>query len=222
MGHCPGAAGLHRQARLGTVEGLDLALLVNGEDDRVGRRIDIKTDDVLEFLCKLRVIRQLEGADAVRCKLVGFQDALHRPQAHPRRLGQHATGPMGRRAGRRPKRKVYHPPYGRGRQRLLSRLARLVTRQPRDAFRHEPGLPAPYHGLRLARAAHNLGSATTVGSGEDNIGAPHMFLRRAAVPDNRLKAAAIGGCHRHDNSCSHAESLNCFERFGNHLNESDH
>ena len=132
------------------------------------------------------------------------------------------TGPMGRRAGRRPKRKVYHPPYGRGRQRLLSRLARLVTRQPRDAFRHEPGLPAPYHRLRLARAAHNLGSATTVGSGEDNIGAPHMFLRRAAVPDNRLKAAAIGGCHRHDNSCSHAESLNCFERFGNHLNESDH
>src|SRR6201982_1097547 len=147
VGHCPGAAGLHRQARLGTVEGLDLALLVNGEDDRVGRRIDIKTDDVLEFLCKLRVIRQLEGAQPVRCRLLGVEDALHRPQAPPRRLGQHATGPMGRRAGRRPKRKVYHPPYGRGRQRVRFRPLRPCTRQPRDAFRHEPGLPAPYHGL---------------------------------------------------------------------------
>jgi len=26
----------------------------------------------------------------------------------------------------------------------------------------------------------------------------------------------------HDNSCSHDESLNCFGRFGNRLNESDH
>src|ERR1700756_5938215 len=48
VGHCPGAAGLHRQARLGAVEGLDLALLVNREDDRVGRGVDIKNDDVLE------------------------------------------------------------------------------------------------------------------------------------------------------------------------------
>ena len=29
-------------------------------------------------------------------------------------------------------------------------------------------------------------------------------------------------CNVHDNSCSHAESLNCFGRFGNRPNESDH
>ena len=35
VGHRPGAAGLHRQSRLGAVEGLDLALLVDRENDGV-------------------------------------------------------------------------------------------------------------------------------------------------------------------------------------------
>src|SRR6516162_2178113 len=47
-------------------------------------------------------------------------------------------------------------------------------------------------------------------------------LRRAAVRDDRLKSTAVYGRDVHDNACSHIESLNCFGRFGNRLNESDH
>jgi hypothetical protein len=50
----------------------------------------------------------------------------------------------------------------------------------------------------------------------------NVFLRRAAVRNNRLKAPAIRRRDVHNNSCSHAKSLNCFGRFGNHPNESDH
>ena len=46
MGHRPSAALLHRQTGLGAVERLDLALLINREDDGVGGRIDIETDDL--------------------------------------------------------------------------------------------------------------------------------------------------------------------------------
>jgi hypothetical protein len=53
-------------------------------------------------------------------------------------------------------------------------------------------------------------------------GAPHVFLRRAAVGDNRLKPTAIRSGDVHHNSCSHDESLNCFGRLGNGPNESDH
>ena len=60
MGHGPGAALLHRQAGLGAVERLDLALLIDREDDGMSRRIDIKADDVPELLGKFRVLRQLE------------------------------------------------------------------------------------------------------------------------------------------------------------------
>ena len=66
MGHRPSAALLHRQTGLGAVECLDLALLVNREDDGVGGRIDIEADDVLELLDKLRVLRQFERPDTVR------------------------------------------------------------------------------------------------------------------------------------------------------------
>jgi hypothetical protein len=49
-----------------------------------------------------------------------------------------------------------------------------------------------------------------------------MLLRRAAIGDNRLKSATVRSRDVYDNSCSHTESLNRFERFGNRPNESDH
>jgi hypothetical protein len=58
--------------RLGAVERLDLALLVDREDDRMGGWIDVEADDVFEFLGELRVVRQLERADAMRRELVGI------------------------------------------------------------------------------------------------------------------------------------------------------
>ena len=49
-----------------------------------------------------------------------------------------------------------------------------------------------------------------IGGGKDNVGAPHVFLRRAAVRNDRFKLAAIGSRDVDDNSCSHDQSLNCF------------
>jgi hypothetical protein len=49
VGHRVGAAGLHRQVRLGAVERLDLALLVDAEHDGVRGRIDIEPDDVAQL-----------------------------------------------------------------------------------------------------------------------------------------------------------------------------
>src|SRR5262245_63448962 len=80
MGHGAGAARFHRQSRLGAVERLDLAILVDREHDGMGGRIDIEADDVFEFLGKVRIVRQLEGADAMRRKLVGLKNALYRSQ----------------------------------------------------------------------------------------------------------------------------------------------
>ncbi len=48
--HRPALAGLDRQARLGAVEGLDLALFVDGDDDGVHGRLHVEADDVLDLL----------------------------------------------------------------------------------------------------------------------------------------------------------------------------
>ena len=42
MGHGAGAALLHRKARLGAVQRLDLALFIDGKNYGVGRRVDIE------------------------------------------------------------------------------------------------------------------------------------------------------------------------------------
>ena len=50
VGHGPGAALLQRQAGLGAVERLDLALLVDRQHDGVRRRIDVEPDDVAQLV----------------------------------------------------------------------------------------------------------------------------------------------------------------------------
>jgi hypothetical protein len=57
-----------------------------------------------------------------------------------------------------------------------------------------------------------------VGRGEDDLGAPDVFLRRAAVRNNRLKAAAI----RRRQFLLSCRELELLRRCGNRPNESDH
>ena len=95
MGHRRAAALLHRQAGLGAVERLDLALFVDRQHHRVRRRIDIEADDVAQLGDKLAIARQLELAHAVRLEPVGVPDPLHRADADPDLLGHHPGRPMG-------------------------------------------------------------------------------------------------------------------------------
>src|SRR5665213_3937380 len=81
MGPSAGATLLHRQPRLGPVERLDLALLIDREHDGMVGRIDVEPDDVLEFGRKARVIGQLEVAHAVWLQAMGAPDALNRADA---------------------------------------------------------------------------------------------------------------------------------------------
>ena len=220
--HRPGATFLHRQPRLGAVEGLDLALLIDREDHGVGGRIDVKTHHIPELLGKFRIVRQLEGLDAVRRELVCIKDALHRPQADPCRSCQHPSAPVSGFSRRWPGHEVDDLVNGRSRQRRLARFARLVAQEPIDTLGHEPRLPGPHHRLGLAGSAHDLSGAAPVRGRKDDLGTPNMLLRRAAIQDHRLKSTAIRSGDVDDNSCSHGESLNCFGRFGNRPYESDH
>src|SRR3954447_27086813 len=60
MGHRAGAALLHRQAGLGTVESLDLAFFIDAQDQRFLWGMEIEPDDVLDFGGEVLVARDLE------------------------------------------------------------------------------------------------------------------------------------------------------------------
>src|SRR5215831_18215865 len=103
VGHRTSAPLLHRQSRLGAVEGLDLALLVNRQDHRVVWRIDIEAHYLLELGCKLWIIGELKVAYAMWPKTMPTPYPLHRADAYPNRVGiaaRPATGSR-RRSGQR-------------------------------------------------------------------------------------------------------------------------
>ena len=116
--HGSGAALLQRQSGLGAVQRLNLALLVDRQDDGVRGRIDIEPDDVAQFVDEARIVGQLELAHPVRLKAVGAPDALNRADAEPRRLRHQDAGPVGRLARRFAKRQRDDALGGFGAQRL--------------------------------------------------------------------------------------------------------
>lgn len=99
VGHRSGASRLHGQARLATVERLDLALLVDREDDSLGGWIDVEADDVAQLGDEPRVGGQLELLDAVRLKAVFAPDTVDGTGADIDGLRHHGRSPLGRLAG---------------------------------------------------------------------------------------------------------------------------
>jgi hypothetical protein len=68
VGHCSGSALLHRQARLGAVEHLNLRLLVDRENQAVGWRVEIEPHHIAQFGGKGRILRQFEAPSRCGCR----------------------------------------------------------------------------------------------------------------------------------------------------------
>ena len=95
MRHGPTAALLHRQTRRGSVEGLNLALLVNGETQELVRGIEVETDNIIEFFDELLIAADLEGPDKMGLEVVLFPDASDCGLAEPLCVCHDACAPMG-------------------------------------------------------------------------------------------------------------------------------
>jgi hypothetical protein len=109
VGHGSGAAFFHRQAGLGSIERLDLALLIDRQNDGVRRRIDVEPDDVAQLVDELGVPGELELPDAMRLEPMSAPDALHRADADAGRLRHGCPRPMRGLARRRFKRQGDDP-----------------------------------------------------------------------------------------------------------------
>ena len=99
--HGAGSALLEREAGLGAVQSLDLALLVEGEDHGVVRRVHIDAHHVVEFLDQAGIARELEAADLMRLESVFAPDPPDGHMVDPQGLAHQPTGPVRRFLGRR-------------------------------------------------------------------------------------------------------------------------
>ena len=191
LGHGAGAALLQRQTRLCAIERLDLALLIEGENDRLRRRIDIEPDHIAQLLDELGVVREFELPHTVGLKAMSASNALDRADADPDPACHHRRGPVGR-LDRWIAQRQRDDALGDVRlQRWNARRPGLVAQQALDTFFGESLLPAPDAGLRLARPAHDLDRADAGGAEQHDLGSPDMLLRRVAVAHQRFEATMI-------------------------------
>ena len=207
VGHRAGAALLHRQARLGAVERLDLRLLIDREHDGMSRRIDVEPDNITQFGDKLRVVRELELLDPVRLQTMGAPDALNGTCTDADCFRHHGGGPMGRLGGWIGVGE-HHDTLSDIRSKWRdARGSRLVAQEAVVTSLHEAFLPAPHTGFRLAGLAHDLIGADAIRAQQHDLGPPDVLMRRITIPRERGQAAAISGLESDGNSGSHAPDL---------------
>jgi hypothetical protein len=159
--------------------------------------------------CELGIVRELEGADAMRLKPVRAPDALDIGKAHARDPGHRAAGPVGRFARRFGESQSDNPLGHLRTERLDPRGPGLVAEQPFDALLGKPCLPAPDSRLALRCGAHDRHRAEPVGDGQHDPGTPDMLLRAVAVCHDGFEPTTFSsgdfnddpGAHRTD---SHA------------------
>src|SRR3974390_3167756 len=194
VGHGASATFFHGQPRLGAIQRLDLAFLIDREHDGVVGRVDVQANDLLELGPELRIVGQLKAAYQMRSQAMSAPDTLHRTDADPSRLRHCRARPM---AGcwRRPRQGHGDNPFGHFRaQRWNTRGARLVAPKPRRALVPEPFLPAPDHRLGLAGGAHDFGSAITLGRHSTIFARQTCFcalLRLATTASSALRSTAL-------------------------------
>ena len=222
VGHGSRPALFQRQPRLGSIERLNLALLVHRQHQRLVRRIEVKSDDIDQLLLEFWIVRQLERPEQMRFEPMSPPDFLNAADRDPDRL-RHSTGaPVRRVSWAFGRRLGHHLSDHRRRQRLLSRQASLVPQQAVYTRFAEPGLPAPDRRFRLARPPHDLHRADTIGRQQNDLGTPSMLLRGVPVRDQGVQPSPILRRKLNRNASSHAPRLAQREPKGNPLFRSKH
>src|SRR3984893_12089580 len=196
MGHGSALARLQRQARLGPIESLNLALLVDGDDHGVSWRVHVETDDVLDLLGEFRIVGALEGAKPMRLQAIGAQRDADR-------LGHGAAGPMRGFARRLGTGQRQHFRHHAGRKRRSAWLACLVTQEAVYPFLAVAPLPAPNGRAADSGSASDFGDRQTLRR-KENDARPE---RTITVDGNGEQALAIFGCNDNIDSLGHAARI---------------
>ena len=193
MRHGAGSALLDRQAGLCAVERLDLALLVDRENQRLVRRIEIETDDIAHLLDEVLVIRQLEGLHQVRLEAVRLPDPLHAGVGEADGTGHLADAPMRRRLRRLVQGLMHNPLDHLGAQRRLASRSRRIAAQSGDAFGKVALLPAPHRHLTFADQPDDRHRADPVSRQQHYPCPPNQLLRRVPPRNQPFQRRPLRG-----------------------------
>ena len=207
MRHRPALAGFERQPRLGAVEGLDLALFVDGDDHGVSRRVHVEADDVLDLLGELGIVGAFEAAQAMRLKAMRLPQTLDGAQRDADGLGHGAARPMGGFARRFGTSQRQHFGDDAGRKPSPAGLARLVAQEAIGPFLAVSLLPAPDRRPADAGSAGDPQDRQTLRREENDPRPLHVFERTTTIAGDGEQPLAIPGCDNDTDGLGHAARI---------------
>ena len=196
VGHRLCLATLQRQTGLGTIERLDLTLLVDREHDGPLGRVQIQAHHIAQLRLKLRIARELEAAHLMRLETGTLPYPVHRARRKPH-LGPHpAAAPVRRPDRTTGGRQRQHLVDFRLRDRRLARPARLIPAQPLDACLHKALAPTCQRRIAHTHPAHDLTARQTLGTEHNHLRPLHLLVRRTATADPALQFGPLGFVQR--------------------------
>lgn len=204
MRHCPALAGLERQSRLCAVERLDLAFLVDGDDDGVSGRVHVEADDILDLRGEIWIVGALESADAMRLQAMRFPQALDGAKRYAGGLGHGAPGPMGDLARRFGTGQLQNLGDNFRRERRPAGFARLVAQEAIDALLTISPLPTPDSGAAGARPPRDFQHWQALGGKQHDLRPLNLLERTISIADDRKQALAIFGADYDVDGLGHA------------------
>lgn len=201
--------------------GLDLALFIDTEHQRLVGGIEVEPDHVLDFGGKVFVARDFESVDEMRLEPVRMPYPLDAAVGDVCRLRHAAHTPMGRIRRFRVQRHVHHLLDLFGRQRLGARWSRRVLQQPIHAFRHRAIAPAADGQQALANRRSNRLRHRSIARQQHDPCSPNHLLSRVSVPNQPLQSFAIGRADRNLLDFPHRRRLAGSRRFMNRLSATE-
>lgn len=180
-----------RQNRLGTIQGLDLALLIYAQHQGFLGRMQVQTHDVAQLEKELGIGAELETLDAMRLQAMRLSDAIHRRRTHPLSAGQGAHAPVrgSRRLG--VQRGVHDGLFFLDLQPSPASGSRGIFQQPLQPGLLEAASPTQHRRAAGAQFPCYPVVGEPVGRTQHNADAKHDLLRRASRPRETLQQFAF-------------------------------
>src|SRR5260370_31974350 len=185
VSHRATTALLDRQARLGPIESLDLALLIGAQDESVLWWVEIECNDIFHLLDETPIVTELEGPNAMRLEAMAPPHPTNRRGADSDGLGHAPRAPMSgilRRLLRGLANDLHYQVLGQGRQTPRPWSIPLDSAQSNLT---EAAAPTTARVPHDAQTRRNLSVLLALGGQQHDLGALGPARRRTA-------ASAIG------------------------------
>jgi hypothetical protein len=160
------------------------------------------------------VVRKLELTNPVWLETMDAPDSLDRTDAETRCFRHQGAGPMGRFARRIAECQGDDALGSLAPERFDTWGPRLVAKQAFEPFLHEPFLPAPDASLGFAGSPHDLVRADPIGSEQNDLSPPNVFLRSVAIFDESLEPPSISRQNGNGFSCAHRADSHALQKMG--------